>query len=133
MATKIPKATDAAPPSLGTHTQALCVGDLVFTNGLTGRDPKTGELADGLEAQTRQLLKNMEAILNAAGCTPADIVKVTWAMTDIEQFVPADHVYSAWLPGRDVAPYPVRTAFVVAGLPAGALIMIDVIAICPKG
>ena len=44
MATKIPIATDAAPPSLGTHTQALRVGDLVFTNGLTGRDPKTGEL-----------------------------------------------------------------------------------------
>ena len=132
MAKKIPIATDAAPPSMGTHTQALRVGNLVFTTGLTGRDPKTGELADGLEAQTRQLLKNMEAILNAAGCTPADIVKVTFAMTTIDHFVPADHVYSAWLPPRDVAPYPVRTAFVAAGLPAGALILIDVIAICPE-
>ena len=64
MAKKIPIVTNAAPPSIGTHTQAIRVGDLVFTTGQTGRDPGTGILAEGVEAQTHQMLANVEAILN---------------------------------------------------------------------
>lgn len=123
--------TNAAPPSLGTHSQAIRVGDLIFTIGQTGRDPQTGKLRVGLEAQTQQMLDNIEAILNAAGCAPADIVKVTLLLKDIKTFKAVDHIYATWLPGREVAPLPVRTAFEAAQLPAGALVMLDVIAVYP--
>lgn len=131
MAKKIPIVTNAAPPSIGTHTQAIRVGDLVFTTGQTGRDPGTGILAEGVEAQTHQMLANVEAILNAAGCTPGDIVKVTLILKDLKTYKKVDHIYAAWLPDRGVAPYPVRTSFVALELPAGAHVMLDVIAAYP--
>jgi 2-iminobutanoate/2-iminopropanoate deaminase len=139
MVTKIPVATMAAPPSIGTHSQAIRTGDLVFLTGQTGRDPATGKLEEGLEAQTRRLLSNVEAILNAAGCSPEDIVKVTLLMVDIKDFKAIDAIYAAWLPegitarpGRGITPLPTRTAFAVAGLPAGALVMLDVVAAYPR-
>lgn len=123
--------TDAAPPALGTYSQAIRTGDLVFVTAQTGRDPDTGKLEDGLEAQTRRMLSNIEAILNAAGCTPADIVKVTMLMADIKDFKAIDQIYSAWLPGLGITPLPARTAFAAASLPAGALVMLDVVAAYP--
>ena len=123
--------TNAAPPSIGTHSQAIRTGDLVFLTAQTGRDPNTGKLAEGLEEQTRQMLANVEAILNAAGCTPADIVKVTLLMADIKDFKAIDLLYSAWLPGLGVTALPARTAFAALSLPAGALVMLDVIAAFP--
>ena len=128
---KIPIATNAAPPSIGTHTQALRVGDFVFTTAQTGRHPNTGVLAEGLAAQTRQMLANVEAVLNAAGCTPADLVKVTLMFKDLSYFKPIDEIYAAWVPDKGVAPLPCRTAFVAAELPAGALVMMDVVAVFP--
>ncbi|MFT7606953.1 MAG: 2-iminobutanoate/2-iminopropanoate deaminase [Saprospiraceae bacterium] len=128
---KIPIVTNAAPPSIGTHTQALRVGNLVFTTGQTGRDPDSGMLKEGIAAQTHQMLKNIEAILNAAGCSPADIVKVTLLLIDLKTFKEVDHIYAKWLPDRGEAPLPVRTASVVSELPAGALVMLDVIANYP--
>ena len=122
--------TDAAPPALGTYSQAIRTGDLVFVTGQTGRDPETGKLEQGLEAQTRRMLSNIDAILNAAGCSAADIVKVTLMLADIKDFKAVDVIYSGWLPGRGVTPLPVRTAF-QAALPAGALVMLDVIAAFP--
>jgi 2-iminobutanoate/2-iminopropanoate deaminase len=132
MVNKISIATNAAPPSLGTHTQAIRTGDLVFVTGQTGRDPETGKLEVGVETQTRRMLSNVEAILNAAGCLPADIVKVTLLMADIKNFKAIDAIYAAWLPGRDVTPLPARTAFAAAGLPAGALVMLEVVAAPPR-
>jgi 2-iminobutanoate/2-iminopropanoate deaminase len=131
MVNKIKIATNAAPPATGTYSQAIRTGDLVFVTGQTGRDPETGALEQGLEAQTRRMLSNIDAILNAAGCSPADIVKVTLLLADIKDFKAADVIYSGWLPGRGVTPLPVRTAFQAAALPAGALIMLDVIAAFP--
>lgn len=131
MVNKTRIATNAAPPSTGTHSQAIRTGDLVFVTGQTGRDPETGKLEEGLEAQTRRMLSNIEAILNAAGCTPADIVKVTLLLTDIKNFKAVDVIYAAWLPGRGVTPLPTRTAFAAAGLPAGALVMLEVVAAFP--
>ena len=129
---KIPIVTNGAPPSVGTHTQAIRVGDLVFTTGQTGRDPGSGVLPEGAEAQMRQICINVEAILNAAGCTPGDIVKVTMLMKDLKKFKAIDHIYAAWLPDRGQSPYPVRTAFVAAELPARAEVMLDVIAAYPN-
>jgi 2-iminobutanoate/2-iminopropanoate deaminase len=129
---KISIATNAAPPSLGTHSQAIRTGDLIFVTAQTGRDPETGKLEEGLEAQTRRMLSNVEAILNAAGCAPEDVVKVTLLMTDIKNFKAIDAIYAAWLPSRNMTPFPARTAFAAAGLPAGALVMLEVVAAAPR-
>ncbi|MFP5264516.1 MAG: RidA family protein [Blastocatellia bacterium] len=132
MVNKIRIATNAAPPALGTYSQAIRTGDLVFVTGETGRDPETGKLEDGLEAQTRRMLSNIEAILNAAGCSPADIVKVTLILADIKDFKAVDVIYSSWLPGRGVTPLPARTALAAAALPAGARVMLEVVAAYPN-
>ena len=131
MVNKIKIATNAAPPATGTYSQAIRTGDLVFVTGQTGRDPETGELEAGLEAQTLRVLSNVDAILNAAGCSPADIVKVTLLLADIKDFKAVDVIYSAWLPGRGVTPLPARTAFAALALPKRALLMLDVIAAYP--
>lgn len=132
MVNKIRIATNAAPPATGTYSQAIRTGDLIFVTGQTGRDPNTGKLEEGLEAQTRRMLSNVDAILNAAGCSPADIVKVTLLLADIKDFKAVDQLYSAWLPQQGVTPLPTRTAFAAAALPAGALVMLDVIAAYPN-
>ena len=132
MVNKIRIATNAAPPATGTYSQAIRTGDLVFVTAQTGRDPETGKLPDGLEAQTRQMLSNIDAILNAAGCSPADIVKVTLLLVDIKDFKAVDQIYAAWLPGYGVTPLPTRTAFQAAALPAGALVMLEVVAAYPS-
>ena len=133
MANKIKIATNAAPPATGTYSQAIRTGDLVFVAGQTGRNPETGKLEEGLEAQTGRMLSNVEAILNAAGCSPSDIVKVTLVLADIKDFKAVDQIYSAWLPGLGVTPLPARTAFAALSLPASALVMLDVTAAYPAG
>jgi 2-iminobutanoate/2-iminopropanoate deaminase len=132
MVNKIKIATNAAPPATGTYSQAIRTGDLVFVTGQTGRDPNTGKLEEGLDAQTRRTLSNIDAILNAAGCSPADVVKVTLMLSDIKDFKAVDAIYSAWLPGRGVTPLPARTAFGSVSLPAGALMMLEVVAAFPS-
>lgn len=131
MPDKFQIATNAAAPATGTYSQAIRVGDLVFVTGMTGRSPDTGELEEGLEAQTRRVLSNVDAILNAAGCTKEDIVKVTLLLADIKDFKAVDAIYAAWLPGIGITPWPARTAFAALALPAGALVMLEVVAAYP--
>ena len=95
MSNKIRIHTDAGSPALGTYSQAIRTGDLVFVTGQTGRDSETGKLEGGLEAQTRQVLANIDAILDAAGCTNANIVKVTLLLADIKDFKTFDQIYAA--------------------------------------
>ena len=121
-----------ALPSLGTYAQALRAGDFVFTTAQTGRSYETGELAGDLEGQTRRMLANVDAVLSAAGCSREDIVKVTLALADIGDFKAFDEIYAQWLPGRDRSPYPTRTPFQAAALPAGARVMMAVIALIPE-
>src|SRR6185369_816227 len=116
MVNKTRIATNAAAPATGTYSQAVRTGDLVFVTAQTGRNPDTGKLEEGLEAQTRRMLANVDAILNAAGCTPADIVKVTLLLSDIKDFKAVDVIYAAWLPGLGVTALPARTAFAAAAL-----------------
>lgn len=132
MANKIRIATNAAAPATGTYSQAIRTGDLVFVTAQTGRNPETGKLEEGLEAQTHRMLSNVEAILNAAGCMPSDIVKVTLLLADIKDFKAVDVIYSGWLPGLGVTAWPARLAFQAGALPAGALVMLDVIAAYPS-
>lgn len=130
MVNKIRIMTNAAAPAMGTYSQAIRTGDLVFVTAQTGRN-ETGQLEEGLEAQTRQMLSNIEAILNASGCSSADIVKTTLMLADIKDFKAVDMIYAAWLPGLGITPQPARTAFAAASLPAGALVMMDVVAAYP--
>jgi 2-iminobutanoate/2-iminopropanoate deaminase len=131
MAHKTRIMTNAGAPATGTYSQAIRTGDLVFITAQTGRNNETGKLEDGLEAQTRRMLANVEAILNAAGCSAGDIVKSTLLLADIKDFKAVDAIYAAWLPGLGIEALPVRTAFQAAALPAGALVMLDVIAAYP--
>lgn len=131
MVNKTKIATNAAPPAVGTYSQAIRTGDLVFVTAQTGRDPATGELEEGLEAQTRRMLANIDAVLNAAGCGVEDIVKVTLLLHSIKDFKAVDAIYANWLPGLGHTPWPARTAFGNVDLPAGALVMLDVVAAFP--
>lgn len=124
--------TNAAVPATGTYSQAIRSGDFVFVSGMTGRNPDTGELEEGLEAQTRRVLANVDAILSAAGCTNEDIVSVTLLLADIKDFKAVDAIYAAWLPGVGITPWPARTAFAALGLPAGARVMLQAVAVVPR-
>jgi 2-iminobutanoate/2-iminopropanoate deaminase len=121
-----------ALPSMGTYAQALRAGDFVFTTAQTGRSYETGELAADLEGQTRRMLANIDAVLTASGCSREDIVKVTLALADIKDFKAVDQIYAEWLPDRARSPYPTRTPFQAAALPAGAKVMMEVIALIPE-
>jgi 2-iminobutanoate/2-iminopropanoate deaminase len=123
--------TNAAVPSTGTYSQAIRAGGFVFVSGMTGRNPDTSELEEGLEAQTRRMLANIDAILSAAGCTNEDIVSVTLLLADIKDFKAVDAIYAAWLPGVGITPWPARTAFAALALPAGAKVMLHVVAAVP--
>lgn len=121
-----------ALPSMGTYAQALRAGGFVFTTAQTGRSYETGALAEDLEGQTRLMLANVDAVLSASGCSREDIVKVTLSLADIRDFKAFDQIYAQWLPDRARAPYPTRTAFQAAALPAGAKVMMEVIALIPE-
>ena len=131
MPNKIRIMTNAAAPAIGTYSQAIRTGDLIFVTAQTGRNSETGKLEEGLEAQTLQTFVNVDAILNACGCSTADIVKVTMLLADINDFKAVDALYAKWLPGIGITALPARTAHAVAGLPHGALIMLEVVAAFP--
>jgi 2-iminobutanoate/2-iminopropanoate deaminase len=116
--------TSAAPPAAGPYSQAIFTDDLVFCAGQLGTDPTTGELADGVEAQAERALRNLEAVLDAAGCTLADVVKTTVFLADIEDFAAVNAVYARFMPD----PPPARSTFGVAALPKAGRVEIEAIA-----
>lgn len=111
------------PAPAGPYSPAIKTGNLVFVSGQTGFNPVTREL-EGIEAQTKQVLANLETVLGSAGLSLADVVKATIFLTDITDFAAVNAVY------REImgdAP-PARTTVAVAALPGGASIEIEVIA-----
>lgn len=120
--------TDAAPAPIGPYSQAIRAGELLFTSGQVGLDPATGALAEGVEAQTHQALANIEAILAAAGASPADVVKTTIYLADIADFETVNAIYGEVF--QD-AP-PARSTLQVAALPRDARVEIEVIALAPQ-
>lgn len=117
-------ATNNAPAAIGPYSQAIEAGGLVYCSGQLPIDPATGEMPEGIKAQTHQSLLNAKAILNEAGLDLKDVVKTTVLLSDIQNFGPMNEVY-AELFG---APFPARSAFAVRDLPKGALVEIEVIA-----
>ena len=118
--------TPKAPLPIGPYSQALAAGNLIFISGQIPLRPENGDLAGpDLITQTRQVLKNLQSILDAAGCSISQIVKTTVFMTDLAEFASFNKVYAEWL-GTHA---PARSTVQVAALPKGAQIEIEAIVI----
>jgi 2-iminobutanoate/2-iminopropanoate deaminase len=114
-----------APAALGPYSQAIAVDGFVFCSGQIGLDPTTGELvAGGVEAQAERALRNLTAVLDAAGLTMADVVKTTIFLADIGDFAAVNAIYARHMPD----PPPARSTFAVGALPKGAVVEIEAIA-----
>ena len=129
MSTRQAISTDAAPAAAGPYSQAIRAGDLVFTAGQLGMDPAVGELAADVTGQAERALRNLEAILAAAGSGLDRLVKVTVYLADIGDWPAVNEVYAALVP----EPYPARSAFAVKDLPKGALVEIEAVATVAVG
>ena len=116
--------TGNAPAAIAAYSQAIRSGDMVFCAGQLGVDPTTGELVDGVEAQAERALKNLTAVLDAAGLSFDDVVKTTCFLADINDFAAFNAVYVRFMPD----PPPARSTFQVAALPRGGLVEIEAIA-----
>ncbi|WP_102372558.1 RidA family protein [Enorma phocaeensis] len=116
-------ASENAPAALGPYSAGIAGGNLAFLSGQLGLDPATGELAEGVVAQAEQALKNIEALLTAAGATFGNVVKTTVFLADIADFNAVNEVYGAHF----TEPFPARSAVQVAALPKGALVEIECI------
>lgn len=117
--------TPEAPAAVGPYSQAIRVGDLVFTAGQLGIDPGSGEMAGaGVAEQAERAIANLEAILAAAGSGLGNLVKVTVFLADIADWPAVNEVYARLIP----EPFPARSAFAVKDLPRGARVEIEAVA-----
>lgn len=116
--------TTGAPAAIGPYSQAIAAGDLVFCSGQLGIDPATGELVEGVEAQAERALRNLTAVLDAAGATWGDVVKTTIFLADVGDFAAVNAIYATFMPD----PPPARSTFAVGALPKGGRIEIEAIA-----
>jgi len=117
--------TGGAPAAIGPYSQGIAVDGFVFCSGQIGLDPTTGELVPGgVEAQAERALRNLAAVLDAAGAAMADVVKTTIFLVDIGDFGAVNAVYARHMPD----PPPARSTFAVGALPKGALVEIEAIA-----
>ena len=117
--------TPKAPAAIGPYSQAIQVGNLIYTSGQIPIDPATGQLVEGgIKEQTRQSLSNIQAILQEAGLTMASVVKTTVFMADMADFAEMNSVYAEFF----TEPYPARSAVAVKTLPKNALVEIEVVA-----
>ncbi len=118
-------ASDQAPKAIGPYSQAVEAGGVVYLAGQIAIDPSTGQMIDGdVVAQTERVLKNLEAVLAAAGLKPSHVVKTTVYMTDLAEFAKMNEVYARWFQ----ADPPARATVQVSALPKGARIEIEAIA-----
>jgi 2-iminobutanoate/2-iminopropanoate deaminase len=116
--------TGSAPAAIGPYSQGIATDGFLFCSGQIGLDPLSGDLVEGLEAQTERAMKNVSAILDAAGLTMADAVKTTIFLTDMNAFSRVNAIYATHV----VDPPPARSTVAVSALPKGAEIEIEVIA-----
>ena len=117
--------SDNAPKALGPYCQAVEVDGWLYLSGQVGLDPETNELVEGgFEAETRQVLSNLAAVLAAGGCTFADVVRATIYLIDFANFPKVNELYGKALNGH----CPARTTIQVAALPTGAQVEIDLVA-----
>lgn len=114
-----------APAPIGPYSQAVRVGDWLFISGQIPVDPVNNEIAPGgIQAQTKQVLQNLQAILNAEGASLQNVVKTTIYLQDLDDFKAMNEVYATYF----TEPYPARATVEAAALPRGVLIEIEAIA-----
>jgi 2-iminobutanoate/2-iminopropanoate deaminase len=120
-----PVHTTDAPAAIGPYSQAVVTGDLVFTSGQIPLDPATQQLVTGdIKAMTERVMLNLEAVLKAASCRFADVVKSTIFLADLADFAAVNEVYGARFPQNP----PARSTVQVAALPKGARVEIELVA-----
>jgi len=116
--------TDKAPAAIGPYSQAIQAGDFLYVSGQIPINPETGDVVDGIEKQTEQVLNNLKAILTEAGTDFSKVVKFTIFLKDMETFGTVNEIYGSFLE----EPYPARATVEVARLPKDVLVEMDVIA-----
>ena len=116
--------TNNAPAAVGPYSQAVELGSLVFASGQIALDPATGKLAEGIEAQTHQALKNAQAVIASSGAKWENVVKTTVFITNVDDFAKVNEIYATYFK----QPYPARSCVEISRLPKGALIEVEVIA-----
>lgn len=117
--------TDRAPKAIGPYSQAIENNGMLFISGQIPVDPATGKVAETIEEQTEQVMKNIGAILEEAGYTYANVVKTTCLLSDMSNFKPMNEVYAKYFNENP----PARAAFAVKALPMGVMVEIESIAI----
>lgn len=116
--------SNEAPAAIGPYSQAVELNGTLFVSGQLPVNPKTGEMPEGIEAQTRQSLNNVMAILRQAGLCPDNVVKTCVLLQNISDFAAMNAVYAEFFTGDK----PARVCYEVAALPKGALVEIDAVA-----
>ena len=116
--------TDQAPAAIGPYSQAVVAGNMLFVSGQIPLDPSTGETVDGdISGQTKRVLENLKAVIEAAGSRMSHVVKVTIYLTDMKQFSVVNEIYGSYFS----APYPARACVQVSELPKGVQVEMDAI------
>jgi reactive intermediate/imine deaminase len=115
--------TQDAPAAIGTYSQAVRAGDTLYLSGQIGLDPKTMQLAEGIEAQIHRVFRNLAAVAQAAGLDLSRAVRMTVYLTDLAHFAKVNEIMAQYVK----EPYPSRAAVGVASLPRGALVEVDAI------
>ncbi|MFN4320212.1 MAG: RidA family protein [Aquificaceae bacterium] len=126
-----PVNTERAPKPVGPYSQAVVVGGFLFLSGQIGIDPQTGKLREGFKEQAQQVLKNIEAILEAAGVGKESIVRMVVYLRDLNLFGEFNQIYEEFF--SDVKVKPVRTTVEVSRLPLGALVEVEATAFVGEG
>lgn len=127
---RTPISTTAAPAAIGPYSQAIATGGFIFTSGQIALDPSTGQLIAGdVQDQTRRVLDNVKAVLEAAGSSLENVVKTTVFLTKMADFAAMNEVYATYFTS---AP-PARSTIAVAELPRGAAVEIEVLALGTGG
>jgi len=121
--------TEKAPAAIGPYSQGILSGNLLFTSGQIPLDPAAGSLVSGgIQSETKQVLENLKAVLEAGGAGLKDVVKTTVYMADLSEFAQMNEVYGSYFSGEP----PARSTVGVASLPRGARVEIEAVAVVPK-
>ena len=121
--------TDKAPSAIGPYSQAVVANGFVFTAGQIALDPVAGQIVPGgIVEQTERVMENLTAVLASAGVSWGDVVKTTVYLHDLSHFPTVNEIYGKWLGDAR----PARSTVQVPGLPRGALVEIDAVAVAPK-
>lgn len=122
--TKIIVKTDNAPAAVGTYSQGVGLNGTFYFSGQIGIDPKTNHLVEGFSSQLKQIMQNIDGLLDSQGLTRDNIIKTSIFLTDLNNFAEVNEAYVAFFQ----EPYPARSTVEVSKLPKGSLVEIEVIA-----